>query len=430
MLLPQSRCAFDGLSLIEIGQDLLNFVFTVTELAKRHAHRLIRNFEKPTTYEFLVLDESNIGLHPRGVAIHHKGDGPGRSQHRDLGVLEPVFAAFFHCRIPNFTRSTEQLRADTVVIHLVRSVPVHTDHFQEWLPIHSEFLKRTHGMCNFRAHQVGLAAHQRCDRSRKIPALVAVVGLPLGHQKSPEIRVTETQWPEKVTVFLNRLGGVAREIDQYLLGKNRQRHRRTKVVHLERLILGIDEGHQVQARQIAGRIVQEHIFGTGVTRIDATRGLHRIPAIDRAVVLNSRIATEMGGLGHFIQKFLGLECLKSGSLGHRPSIPGPILLGGTHELILDTHRVIGVLEIDGVISSAGHIETAVIACINQRPGLLLLVRLAADELPNVRVFGIQDHHFGGAAGLTTRLNHPGKSIEAPHERNGTRGHSAPRQLFA
>ena len=58
-------------------------------------------------------------------------------------------------------------------------------------------------------------------------------------------------------------------------------------------------------------------------------------------------------------------------------------------------------------------ERAVVAGVDQRPRLLLLLDLAVDELDDVGVIGVEDHHLGRAARLAARLDDAGKRVVAP-----------------
>src|SRR5213076_1918522 len=52
---------------------------------------------------------------------------------------------------------------------------------------------------------------------------------------------------------------------------------------------------------------------------------------------------------------------------------------------------------------------------------MVLVGLAADELDDVRVVGVQYHHLGRAPRLPARLDDPGRRVGRAHERHGARG---------
>src|SRR5207302_8676662 len=61
--------------------------------------------------------------------------------------------------------------------------------------------------------------------------------------------------------------------------------------------------------------------------------------------------------------------------------------------------------------------------------LLLLARLAPDELLDVRVVDVEDGHRGRAPGLAARLDRAGGRVGAAHEGHGPGGVAALRQLL-
>src|SRR5262249_3691665 len=72
------------------------------------------------------------------------------------------------------------------------------------------------------------------------------------------------------------------------------------------------------------------------------------------------------------------------------------------------------------------VEASVIAGVDERPRLLLLSHLAVDELDDVRVVDVQDHHLRRTACLAARLDHAGPGIRRLHEgyRTGRRAPAA------
>ena len=72
--------------------------------------------------------------------------------------------------------------------------------------------------------------------------------------------------------------------------------------------------------------------------------------------------------------------------------------------VLEEHRLVRLA-----------VEAAVVAGVDQRPGLLLFLGLAPDELFHVGVVDVQDDHLGRAPGLAARLDDAGEGVEAAHE---------------
>ena len=159
-----------------------------------------------------------------------------------------------------------------------------------------------------------------------------------------------------------------------------------------------------------------------VRRVDAVRRLDRVPAVDRRVVLHAGIAADprrVGDLRHEVARPVRLVGLAREDFLR---LPLAVLLDGLHELVGHADRVVGVLVEDRRIRLA--VERAVVAGVDQRPGLLLFVRLGEDELLDVGVVDVQDDHLRGAARLAARLDRAGEGVEALHEGEGAGGGAA------
>ena len=142
-----------------------------------------------------------------------------------------------------------------------------------------------------------------------------------------------------------------------------------------------------------------------------------MPVVDGGVVLHARIAADpgrFGDLAHQVARLVGLHRL---AVTHRTRRPLAVVQHRAHELVGDADAVVRVLEEHRRVGRTG--ERAVIAGIDQRPGLLLFLDLAVDELFDVGVLGVEDDHLGGTARLAARLDDARKRVEALHERDGT-----------
>ena len=114
------------------------------------------------------------------------------------------------------------------------------------------------------------------------------------------------------------------------------------------------ELHQVDARQVAGRVVEEHVLGARVRGVDRPRVRAGVPAVDRRVVLHARIAAVPGPLGDLPQEVTW------------PSCSGPAVLGSVTQWVVhclpsttacmnssrDADREIRVLEHDRAVGLA------------------------------------------------------------------------------
>ena len=100
----------------------------------------------------------------------------------------------------------------------------------------------------------------------------------------------------------------------------------------------------------------------------------------------------------------------------RDGVRGPVLvlLHRVHEVIGDADGVVGVLEEDRCVRLSP-VEVPVVPGVDQRPGLLLLGQLAVDELLDIGMADVEDHHLRGSSGLATGLDDAGEGVEALHE---------------
>ena len=191
------------------------------------------------------------------------------------------------------------------------------------------------------------------------------------------------------------------------------------------LAVGPEELHQVERGQVAGGVVEEHEFRARVRSVDPPRGLAGVPAIDRGVVLHAGVAAVPGRLGHAVEQLPRGVLARRSTVGDVARPPVAVFLDRLHEFVGDPHGVVGVLEEDRGIGLA--VNGRVVALLNQHVGLALLFHLAVDELDDVRVVHVQDHHLGGAARLAAALDHAGEGVEALHETDRARGDAAARK---
>ena len=219
-----------------------------------------------------------------------------------------------------------------------------------------------------------------------------------------------------------RIAGV---IDEEILGNEHQPAGRLEPLVIERAVLPA-ELHQVDARQVARRVVDEHVLRTGVRSVDPSGIGAGVPVIDRRVVLHPGIAAEPGRLGDLVHHLPGAV---TGTftifVGHPTRGPVAVSLDGLHEVVGQADREIGVLEQHGAVGLV-----RIVSVLDQHPGLLFLAILALDELEDVGMPDLQRLHLGGPTRLAAALDHGRNLVVHPHERQRTRGLPAARQLLA
>ena len=225
-------------------------------------------------------------------------------------------------------------------------------------------------------------------------------------------------------VLPDLFGGIAGVIHQNFLRHDHRIHRVAESFHIE-LPVRPHELHQIQRREVARRIVQEHVLAARVRSVDARRVLARIPAVDCGIELHPGVAALVRGFGdtaHQVLRLVTLHGLAGGdALG--PPIVAPA--GGFHEVVGGSHAVVGVLEEDGTVGFA--VQRVIVPSLDQRVRLLLFLGLAPDELVDIGMIHVEDHHLGRAARLAATLDHAGECVEALHETQRSAGAPATRQ---
>ena len=184
----------------------------------------------------------------------------------------------------------------------------------------------------------------------------------------------------------------------------------------------LQELHQVQRGEVAGRVVQVHVLAARVRAVDPAGLRAGVPVVDGVVVLDAGVGAGPGGLGHLAEERLGVDLLDdlAGHAGAQAELAAG--LDGLHELVVHADRVVGVLVLDGrdVVAAQVHVE----ARVAQGADLLLLLHLGLDEVLDVGVVDVEDDHLGRAAGGATGLDRSGGGVGAAHEGDGTGGVAA------
>ena len=125
--------------------------------------------------------------------------------------------------------------------------------------------------------------------------------------------------------------------------------------------------------------------------------------------------------------FLRRDRVDDRAVGAGGQVPVGACLGGLHEAVGDAHRVVGVLVLDR--GPVGRVERHVVARRLEHARLLLFLRLAPDELVDVRMVDVEDDHLRRAPRLAARLDRAGGRVGAAHEAHRPGGVAALRELL-
>ena len=164
-----------------------------------------------------------------------------------------------------------------------------------------------------------------------------------------------------MAVFLDGGGGVACVADENLLGADHDLDCVFEGFNVE-LAVNRSELHEVQRGEVAGGVVEKHVLRTGVGRVDPIRVRTRVPLVDYGVELDSRIAADVGGLGHFSDQVPGLVEVRYLVVCDVPGLPLLVFRYCVHELVGYSDAVVSVLEEDRAVCFA--INGSVVACVD------------------------------------------------------------------
>jgi hypothetical protein len=92
-------------------------------------------------------------------------------------------------------------------------------------------------------------------------------------------------------------------------------------VDIERPGVGIVELQQVDGREVARRVVEEHVLAARVAGVDAAGCRAGVPRVDRGVVLHARIGAAPCGVGDLVPQVAGLDDPVHVAVGAPVSVP-------------------------------------------------------------------------------------------------------------
>ena len=400
----QARSVDDVTLVGDVLDDRLDGLLRVAELLEGPRDRQVDDLHRATTDELLELHEREVRLDARGVAVHHEADGPGRGQHRRLGVAVAVLLTELDDLVPRLGGSAVDVlvhdpkRADRVVGSGVLA--------------HDPLVGvRVPGVPGIRANNtgqlsrtlVGGTGEQRGDGGRERAPTLGVVAVAGGHEQRAEVGVADAELAVVARGDADRLGREVREAD-------RDVHRRDdELGHLLELrgvegVVVLEELEQVQRGQVARGVIERHVLRARVGRGDPAGLGVGVPVVDRVVVLDARVGALPRGLGDLAHELTRVDGLDHRAVLARAKAELLALLDSPHELVVDADRVVRVLILDAhdVLATEVHVEAGV----TQRADLVLLARLGLDELLDVRVVDIEDDHLGRATGRATGLDRP------------------------
>ena len=192
------------------------------------------------------------------------------------------------------------------------------------------------------------AGHEGGNGAAQGAALVGVVGDGRGHQVAPDVGESEPQGAELV----RQLGDAGRrELGHQhgdFQGQGPQAHRVFEVLHPEGAVLA-QEGGQVEGRQVARRVVQEHVLRARVGGVDAAAFGAGMPIVDGGVELQAGIGRGPGGIADLLPQVAGLDALFDAAVGAPHQFPFAAFQHLLQKVVRQAHGVVGVLARHGEV---------------------------------------------------------------------------------
>ena len=324
----------DGVKFFNVGNDVFHLVRRVAQPRQCVGHGAVHDLQRPAAGEQLVLHQRDVRLDAGRVAVHEKRDRAGRRQHGDLRVAVAVLAALGQGRLPTVAGGVFQVSKILAWLDVLHGGVVQFHDAAHRLDVVlgqrlGHVIATGIAITGERAFHAGqlrrllvrMAGHDRRDRAGQGAALVRVVRQPVAHDQRAQVGEAEAKRAENVRVLGDRLGRVTGVVDENFLRGDENAHRRLEAVDVEHAVLEL-ETHQVQRGQIAGGVVDEHVLGAGVGRVNRLGAAAGVPLLDRAIVLEAGVAAHPRALGDFIQQPCGIFLFKFLAGGHsaRPPI--------------------------------------------------------------------------------------------------------------
>ena len=200
---------------------------------------------------------------------------------------------------------------------------------------------------NARRLQVGFAAHDRGHASGIIASGIGVIGKPGSHQQGAQIGIAQAKWTVVMRVLADHFGRIARVVDQNLLRRNQNVDGMTIGRNIKRAVGR--KLQQVQAGQVAGGIIEEHVLATRIAGVDASRVFRSVPAVDGGIELHAGITAMPGSLADLFQEIFGFVGSDHGTIADRLGGEVRVAHHRIHEVVGHAHAVVRVLEEDGTI---------------------------------------------------------------------------------
>ncbi|OQA37758.1 MAG: hypothetical protein BWY56_00657 [Acidobacteria bacterium ADurb.Bin340] len=340
-----------------VALDVLDLLGGVAQAGQGLGDGAVHELEVAAARQLLELHQGEIRLDARGVAVHEQADGACGSQHRNLGIAEAVLFAQSQGAVPAFpgglhqgaghAGAREALGRDGQAFVFGSGGVVGGPAVVAHHPQHVALVPFVAGEGaqlggHLGAGGIGIAREDGGERRAPLGADLAVVGNAQAHEQGAQVGVAQAQGAEVVAEPRDGLAGELGHEHAHFEHHGPEADAVAVALQVEATIGG-EEGAQVQGGQIAGRVIQEHVLGAGIARVDAAILGAGVPVVDGGVELQARIGAGPGGVVHLGPEVPGAEGLGGLAVDAPGELPVAVPLQGPHEGIGHSHGVVGVL---------------------------------------------------------------------------------------
>ncbi len=172
-----------------------------------------------------------------------------------------------------------------------------------------------------------MTGHQRGEGTGQRSALIGVVTVAECHEQGTEVCVAETELTEAAAVLTNLLGGIVGVANDDFLRREHAFDRGLVTLNVEGVIV-VEELQQVDAGQVARRVVNVHVLAARVRAVDAGGVRRRVPAVDRGVVLHAGIGALPCCFSELTHDVAGLDGFDDLAGGHGTQVPISVVNDG------------------------------------------------------------------------------------------------------
>ena len=335
-------------------------MFGVSEHAECSGYGLVNDFEVSAAFQFFEFDEGEVGFDAGGVAVHEESDGSGGCDASGLCVAESVFFAEFEDFVPEFAGGVDEVFGEVLVVEddgwsvyvfdvlgfTVHACAVVLDYAEHAIFVSVVGGEGSEGFGEFGAGFVDHTGHECGDGGGELSAFFAVVGDACAHEECAQVGVSQSECSVFPGAFRDAFVGVLCHADGDVQDDGPESAGVEEVFYAELSLLFIPEFDEVEASEVAGGVVDEHVFGAGVRGSDGFVVAAGMPVVDGGVELESGVGACPGGACDFVPEFAcgdGCHDFACGSCGE---FPVAVFFKECEESFRESHGDVGVLSPD------------------------------------------------------------------------------------